>query len=140
MKFREQSVVTGPTHLDLADTLHLKEMVEFGPRNEAVSISRYREMVEALIAELTEHNPVLKKIRNGETVSDEEAVTLAELLHEEHPHITEELLRQAYQNRNAHFIQFIRHILGIEVLKTFPETVSESFDQFVQQHTSLSGR
>ncbi|HKL85820.1 MAG TPA: DEAD/DEAH box helicase family protein, partial [Treponemataceae bacterium] len=117
MKFREQAVVTGPTHLDLTDVLHLKEMVEFGPKNEAVSISRYREMVETLIAELTECNPVLQKIKNGEEVSEAEAVALAELLHEEHPHITEELLRQAYQNRNAHFIQFIRHILGIEILK-----------------------
>lgn len=84
-----------------------------------VSISRYREMVESLIAELTEHNPVLQKIKNGETVSTDEANELAELLHEEHPHITENLLRQVYKNRKARFIQFIRHILGIEVLKSF---------------------
>ncbi len=50
------------------------------------------------------------------------------LLHAEHPHITEDLLRQVYKNRKARFIQFIRHILGIEILKSFPETVSEAFD------------
>ena len=58
-------------HLDLTDELHKKERVEFGPEHEAVSISRYREMVEALIAELTEHNPMLQKIKNGEDVSTE---------------------------------------------------------------------
>ncbi|ABW68527.1 type I restriction endonuclease subunit R [Desulfosudis oleivorans] len=140
MKFREQDTGPGPMNLDLTDTLHHKEWVEFGPQHEAVSISRYREMVEALIAELTEHNPVLLKIKNGEAVTPDEANALAELLHTEHPHITEDLLRQAYKNRKAHFIQFIRHILGIEILKTFPETVSEAFEQFIQQHSSLSSR
>ncbi len=140
MKFREQTTGQDQTHLDLADELYKKEWVEFGPQHEAVSISRYREMVEALIAELTVHNPVLQKIKNGETVSSEEATALAEMLHEEHPHITEDLLRQVYKNRKAHFIQFIRHILGIEVLQSFPETVSAAFDQFIRAHTTLNSR
>ncbi|MBI3771785.1 MAG: DEAD/DEAH box helicase family protein [Gammaproteobacteria bacterium] len=141
MKFREQdSGGTGPVHLDLTDILHHKDWVEFGPQHEAVSISRYREMVEALIAELTERNPILAKIKNGKEINAAEANELAELLHAEHPHITEDLLRQVYKNRKARFIQFIRHILGIEILKSFPETVSEAFDQFIRQHTNLSSR
>jgi len=140
MKFREQSIGQQQTHLDLADELHKKERVEFGPQHEAVNISRYREMVEELIAELTEHNPVLQKIKSGEMVSEIEANDLAELLHEEHPHITEELLRQVYKNRKARFIQLIRHILGIEVLKSFPDEVSAAFDQFIRAHTTLSNR
>ncbi|MBS1159002.1 MAG: restriction endonuclease subunit [Proteobacteria bacterium] len=140
MKFREQPTGEGQTHLDLVDELHKKEWVEFGPQHEAVNIARYREMVEVLIAELTEHNPVLQKIKNGETVSADEADQLAELLHEEHPHITEDLLRQVYKNRKARFIQFIRHILGIETLKSFPDEVSAAFDQFIRAHTTLSGR
>jgi len=140
MKFREQPTGEGQTHLDLVDELHKKEWVEFGPQHEAVNIARYREMVEALIAELTDHNPVLQKIKNGETVSADEADQLAELLHEEHPHITEDLLRQVYKNRKARFIQFIRHILGIETLKSFPDEVSAAFDQFIRAHTTLSSR
>jgi type I restriction enzyme R subunit len=140
MKFREQSTGQDQTHLDLIDELHKKEWVEFGPQHEAVSITRYREMVESLIAELTEHNPVLQKIKNGEAVSADEANQLAELLHEEHPNITEDLLRQVYKNRKAHFIQFIRHILGLEVLQSFPDTVSEAFSRFIRVHTTLSSR
>jgi len=141
MKFREQNTTgTGPVHLNLTDILHNKEMVEFGPQHEAVSISRYREMVEALITELTEHNPILQKIKDGQDINPIEANELASMLHAEHPHITEDLLRQAYKNRKARFIQFIRHILGIEILKSFPETVAESFEQFIQQHTNLSSR
>ena len=141
MKFREQSTNgTGPVHLNLTDTLHNKEMVEFGPQHEAVSISRYREMVEALITELTEHNPILLKIKDGQDIDPIEASELASMLHAEHPHITEDLLRQVYKNRKARFIQFIRHILGIEILKSFPETVAEAFEVFIQQHTNLGSR
>jgi len=140
MKFRELQTGPGPVNLDLTDLLHNKEWVEFGPQHESVSISRYREKVEALIAELTAHNPILQKLKNGHDVSSDEALELAELLHAEHPHITEDLLRQVYKNRKARFIQFIRHILGIEILKSFPETVSEAFDQFIGQHSSLSSR
>lgn len=140
MKFREQSSGYEQTFLNLADELHKKEWVEFGPQHEAVSITRYREMVETLIVELTEHNPVLQKIKSGEEVSAIEANELADLLHEEHPHITEDLLRQVYKNRKARFIQLIRHILGIEVLKSFPDEVSAAFDQFIRAHTTLSSR
>ncbi|MEM1307935.1 MAG: DEAD/DEAH box helicase family protein [Cyanobacteria bacterium P01_H01_bin.153] len=140
MKFRESSTSAGPVYLNLVDELHNKERVKFGPQHESVSISRYREMVEAVIAELTESNPVLMKLKNGEAIAPEEADALATVLHAEHPHITEDLLRQVYQNRKARFIQFIRHILGLETLQSFPESVSEAFDQFIQQHSSLSSR
>lgn len=140
MKFREQMTSPGPVNLNLTDTLHYKDWVEFGPQHEAVSISHYREMCEALIVELTEHNPVLLKIKNGEQITPDEVNQLADMLRDEQPHITEDLLRQVYKNRKAHFIQFIRHILGIEILKSFPETVSDAFDHFIRQHTTLSGR
>jgi type I restriction enzyme R subunit len=141
MKFREPDAIgTAPTHLNLTDSIFNKEMVEFGPQHEAVSVSRYREMVETLVLALTESNPILQKLKAGEDIDDIEAQVLADTLHAEHPHITEDLLRQVYKNKKAQFIQFIRHILGIEVLKSFPDTVSEAFDHFIHQHTNLSSR
>ena len=138
MKFREQeNTGLGQVELNLTDTLHKKEKVEFGPENEAVSISRYREMVEDLIQQLTESTPILQKIKSGESISNTETDELAELLHSKHPHITEDLLRSVYQNRKAKFIQFIRHIVGIEKLASFPETVGEAFAQFTAEHSNL---
>lgn len=141
MQFRElQNPGAGQVKLDLSDVLHSKEKVEFGPQHEAVSITRYREMVEELIAELTDSNPILQKIKSGADISAFEAELLAKLLNEQHPHITEELLRSVYKNRKARFIQFIRHILGIETLASFPDTVSNAFDQFIAQHNNLNSR
>ena len=65
---------------------------------------------------------------------------MANELHEENPHITIDLLRRVYNHRKAQFIQFIRHILGIEILESFPETVAKSFDSFIQNHSYLTGR
>ncbi len=143
MRFREEGG-TGPlppVALDLKDArAYKRSSVEFGPEHEAVSIARYREMVEERIRALTESNAILRKVRQGEPISDAEANALAEELHDEHPHITLELLRRAYDNRKAHFIQFIRHILGIEILESFPESVSKAVDMFIKAHSDMTGR
>jgi type I restriction enzyme, R subunit len=141
MKYRDGDIQkTGPAKFDFADLLYKKEMVEFGPEHSAVSVSQYREMVEKLIMELTETNPILQKIKEGKEVSEDEAAELASLLQNEHPHITEDLLKNVYKNRKAKFIQFIRHILGLEILESYPETVTKAFDLFIRNHSNLSSR
>jgi type I restriction enzyme R subunit len=90
--------------------------------------------------ELTESNPILQKIKEGIEITEDETQELATLLHDEHPHITEDLLKNVYKNRKAKFMQFIRHILGLELLESFPDTVSKAFDQFIHSHTNLSSR
>lgn len=131
---------SGPSKFNFEDELVAKEMVEFGPQNEAVSITRYKEMVEEKIKELMESNPILQKIVEGNTISQEEIAELANELHEENPHITIGLLRRVYKNRKAKFIQFIKHILGLEVLETFNESVANAFDAFITEHSDLSSR
>ncbi len=141
MKYRDSNASPlGPVQFDFIDSLRTKEMVEFGPEHEAVSVSKYREMVEKLILELTESNPILQKIKAGNEITDVEVLQLAALLHDEHPNITEELLKKVYKNRKAKFIQFIKHIMGLEILESFPEKVNKAFDQFIQNHTNLNTR
>jgi type I restriction enzyme R subunit len=130
----------GLSKFNFEDELATKEMVEFGPENEAVSITRYREMVEEKIKELMASNPILKKILDGTLISVEEVEELANELHEENPHITIGLLRRVYQNKKAKFLQFIKHILGLEVLETFTDSVANAFDVFITEHNDLSSR
>jgi len=135
-----REITSGPSKFNFEDELITKEMVEFGPQNEAVSISRYREMVEEKIKELMKSNPILQKILDGNNISEEEIETLSNELHQENPHITIGLLRRVYQNRKAKFLQFIKHILGLEVLETFTESVASAFDAFITEHNYLSSR
>jgi len=83
---------------------------------------------------------MLQKLQQGATLSPAEAGILAVELSNEYPHITEQLLQKAYNNQKAKLEQFLKHILGIEILESFPESVTKSFDQFIQEHTNLNSR
>ncbi|MBU2492342.1 MAG: DEAD/DEAH box helicase family protein [Bacteroidetes bacterium] len=140
MKYRESVLPIGPTKFNLKDILYSKEFVEFGPQHESLTVAKYREFVEQKILEMINTNPILQRLKEGKEISEEEAEVLAEQLYNEHPHITIDLLRRVYNHRRAQFIQFIKHILGIEVLESFPETVSKAFDEFIPYHSYLSSR
>ena len=50
------------------------------------------------------------------------------------------MLRRVYNHRKAELLQFIKHILGIEILESFSETVSKAFDKFISEHSYLTSR
>ncbi len=86
---------------------------------------------------LVDDNPVLKRLKSGEQVSDAEIRELADLLRRQDPYITEELLRKVYDHKAARFIQFLRHILGLQKLASWPETVTAAFDRFIAEHNTF---
>ncbi|MGO4822202.1 MULTISPECIES: type I restriction endonuclease subunit R [unclassified Flavobacterium] len=140
MKFKEAIMPLGTAKFNFKDEVYAKEYVEFGPQHEALSIAKYRELVEQTVIELVSQNPILQKLKQGEEITADEAAALAEVLHDEHPHITVDLLRRVYSHRKAQLVQFIKHILGIQELESFPETVSNAFSEFVKAHSYLSAR
>lgn len=128
------------TFLDFQDTTYKKRLVQFGPENEQVSVSRYKEMVEEAVLALARQDLTLQKIKSGEEITEEEIVKLAKMLNEKDPFVTENLLKRVYDNENAKFIQFIKHILGVEQIKSFEESVSEAFDLFIKTHSNLTSK
>ncbi|MHC1778937.1 MAG: DEAD/DEAH box helicase family protein [Bacteroidales bacterium] len=140
MKFREAVIPLAPAKFNLKDIVVEKEFVEFGPQHEALSVAKYRELVEKKINELVSSSPILQKLKLGQEITTLEAEQLAEELHNEHPHITIDLLRKVYNHRKAALVQFIKHILGIEQLETFAETVTKAFDDFISKHSYLTSR
>ncbi len=140
MKFREAVIPLAPAKFNLKDIVAEKEFIEFGPQHEALSVAKYRELVEKKINELVSSSPILQKLKQGQEITTDEAEQLAEELHNEHPHITIDLLRKVYNHRKAALVQFIKHILGIEQLETFAETVTKAFDDFISKHSYLTSR
>lgn len=140
MKFRESVIPLGPAKFNFKDIVSEKEFIEFGPQHEALTVARYRELVEQKINALVSSSPILQKLKQGLVITNEEAEQLAEELHNEHPHITIDLLRKVYDNRKAELLQFIRHILGIEQLEIFAVTVTKAFDDFESSHSYLTSR
>jgi len=140
MKFREAVIPLAPAKFNFKDIVSEKEFIEFGPQHEALSVAKYRELVEKKINELVSSSPILQKLKLGQEITSDEAEQLAEELHNEHPHITIDLLRKVYNHRKAALVQFIKHILGIEQLETFAETVTKAFDDFISKHSYLTSR
>ncbi|HEC66328.1 MAG TPA: restriction endonuclease subunit R [bacterium] len=139
MRFIGEGVTPpGAEELDLRDETLLKEVVEFGPENERMTVHKYREKVEAIIKELINSNFVLQKLQAGQEISDQEIEELASILEGRDPWVTEDLLRKVYDNKKARFIQFIKYVLGLEELKTFTQEVTEGFDTFITNHNTLS--
>ncbi|MCH6201313.1 DEAD/DEAH box helicase family protein [Aquiflexum sp. LQ15W] len=140
MKFREVVIPLAPVKFNFKDIVAEKEFIEFGPQHEALSVAKYRELVEMKINELVSSSSILQKLKQGQEITPGEAEQLAEELHNEHPHITIDLLRKVYNHRKAALVQFIKHILGIEILESFAETVTKAFDRFIAQHSYLTTR
>ncbi len=124
--------------LDLADLVAVKEWVEVGPEHERLTTVEYRTRVEAAVRALVEDSPVLQKLRDGAELDDVEVHELARQLAEQDPYVTEELLRKVYHHKTARFLQFLRHILGLETLEPWEATVTAAFDAFIAEHNTLT--
>ncbi|MCK4599565.1 DEAD/DEAH box helicase family protein [Candidatus Bipolaricaulota bacterium] len=126
--------------LNLKDLTVIKEKIDLGGDLGRISIAAYRERMESFIRDLVKQNPVLRKLQRGQDLSRNEIHELAELLESSDLQVTEERLQQIYDNRTAHFLQLIRHVLGLEHVASWEETVSKQFDSFIAAHTDLSSR
>ncbi len=140
MQFRATATGPGMVELDFFDPIATKETVTFGPANQTVALEEYRMMVEQKIAELTDRQPVLAKIQGGEAITDEELQALATTLAEEDPHVTEELLKRVYKNRQADFLTLLRHLMGVQTFNPLPDRVATAVDAFITEHPDLTAR
>ena len=93
--------------------------------------------MEKLIKSLKEENSTLQKIASGEEVDEWEIRELEVLLQKQDPFVTEKLLQKVYDNQSATFLQFMRHIFGLEKLSTWSEEVTLKFDRFITEHNNF---
>ncbi len=140
MKYREEGIKPSQTKLDLRDLTAEKEYIEFGAKNERVTIQKYREKVEGLVKKLEEENEILKRIKQGEELDPDDVEELANTLLKYDPYPTEKNLQKAYDARQVNFLDLIKYIMGIGDLKTFSEKVSEAFAEFIAEHNTLSAK
>ncbi len=137
MRYRE-TFKNDILELDIKDLIAHKMVVEFGPENARMAVAEYRDLVEQKIKEMLVNNPLLQKIQRGESISDYEISRLSETLNSTDPYITEENLRLVYDNRRAHFMDFIKHILGLSQLPTRTQDINEAFEKFIATHNTYT--
>lgn len=140
MKYREEGIKPSQTTLDIKDLTTEKKYIKFGPEHERVTIQKYREKVAALIKELEDENEILRKIRAGENITQDEVAELANTLDDYDPYPTEENLQKAYDARQVAFLDLIKYIMGVGGLVTFTEKVSEAFAEFIAEHNTMNAQ
>ena len=101
----------------------------------SVDMKAYQQMIEAELKRHFETNPVLKKIRAGEPVSDREIDALVSLVLTQNPDVQREHLEEFFSDTTAPLYLTIRTIVGMD-----PEAVREKFASFVQKHPKLTAK
>ena len=112
--------------------------VQFARRSatlKSVDMKAYQQVIEAELKKHFETNPVLKKIRSGEPVSDREIDVLVSLILTQNPDVRRENLEEFFSETAVPLYLAIRTIIGMD-----PEAVRDKFASFVQKHPKLSAK
>lgn len=96
----------------------------------------YRQEVEKTLTPLFETDIVLKKIRNGEQVTEADLAQLSSLVHTQNPSVDLNTLKEFFPESTATLDKILRTIVGMD-----KNAIEQSFTTFVQQiHTHVNAK
>ena len=101
----------------------------------SVDMKAYQKIIEVELKKHFETNPVLKKIRAGEPVSDHDINSLVPLILTQNPDVQREHLEEFFSETAVPLHLTIRTIVGMD-----PEAVREKFARFVQKHPKVTAK
>lgn len=137
MRYRT-STPSRTVEINLPDAITQRSWIIYGPTGEGAFAESYREQVEALVRRLADELPALAKLKNGETLSDDELDSIAATLNQADLFVTEDTLRKAFENSAASLSDFLRHMLCEDAhLPNREERINAAFDAFIAQHGYL---
>ncbi|MBW2020327.1 MAG: DEAD/DEAH box helicase family protein [Deltaproteobacteria bacterium] len=136
---RAPSVMTSPpkppgdlVELGLQDEwLHAVTYVEVGPEGERVDKRNYLTNWEKSIRTAVKDDMLIRKIRDEESLSEEEEQILAERLNQPEMYFNEDNLRRAYRQPGGSLIDFIRAALGKLRIKSREDELTENFQAWL---------
>lgn len=138
MRFRNRRPPGTFVRLSLPDEIQQRHWITYGPSGEGAFAENYREQVEAIVRDLAADNPALRRLQNGEAISDDDIDGIASALGRPDLFVTEEKLREAYEQPSANLADFLKHILKVSTLPSREQAISEAFDQWVREHPQLT--
>lgn len=132
---------TTPSHtveVNLPDSITQRSWIIYGPTGEGAFAESYREQVEALVRRLADQLPELAKLKQGETLNDDELERISDTLNQADLFVTEDTLRKAFEAPVASLADVLRHILceGAH-LPNREQRINAAFDAFIAAHGDL---
>lgn len=137
MRFRQREKGQ-VVELNLPDQIASRHWIIYGPSGEGAFAESYREQVEAWVRRLADNLPALIKLKRGESLDDGDVEEVAKALNQADLFVTEEILRDVYQQPSACLPDFLRHILDIAKLPSQEEWIKAAFDSFIADHGYMS--
>jgi len=119
---------------DLDDQVIERKWIEFGPNGEGEYVHIYKERVERRVRELADKESAIVKIRNDEPINDQDLESLEKTLNSPELYISEDKLREAYNQPFGTLVQFIKSIFGKYKFKSQEDEIAEGFDAFIIAH------
>ncbi len=101
--------------------------VEVGPEGERIDKKEYQTNWQKTIQEMSQEDPLIDKVKNGQPLSEQEEKKLSEKLNSPRHYFNEENLRRAYRNPAGNLIDFIKTALGLFKIKSRDEKIEEMF-------------
>ena len=138
MSLRERQRGGEVVKLNLSDHVASRRWIIYGPSGEGAFAETYRTNVEARIKALADREPALIRLRRGEQPSDDELDRLTSALDQADWFITEERLRDLYEQPHAHLVELLRHILDLDHLPGRQERIMERFDRYIADHPEFT--
>ena len=132
---RRSSQHVPPKVVDITEDAGQMRFARRSASLKSVDMKAYRQIIEAELKQHFESNPILKKIRSGERVSDRETESLVSLILTQNPDVRREHLEEFFSETATPLYVAIRSIVGMD-----PYAVREKFTIFVQKHPKLSAK
>ncbi|MDM8536038.1 DEAD/DEAH box helicase family protein [Desulfobacterales bacterium HSG17] len=120
-----------PKEVDISDGE--VEVVRRTSNIRSIDMQLYRQMVEETLEKLFETSPVLKKIRRGDPVSENDLEKLVSLVLTQNPDVNLKLLHEFFPESAMPLDFIIRTIVGME-----PEAVEKRFASFARKFAENS--
>jgi len=127
-----QVAETAPENIDV---IIKRAYVEVGAEGEKIDSDDYQMAWERQIQELAKAEPLVKKVKEGQELSSDESMVLAEKLNSPKYYFNEANLREAYHYPPGTLNEFVKTALGIQGLPTeaqvYDERISELFEAWL---------
>jgi len=114
------------------DLVVKREYVQIGPQGERVDIEDYQSQWEREIQKLSETDPLIKKIKNGEELTNEEIEELSEKLNSPEFYFNEANLKAAYHYPEGNLSDFVKVALKISELPTEEKLEAKKIDDLFE--------
>ncbi|WP_065331629.1 DEAD/DEAH box helicase family protein [Tritonibacter mobilis] len=124
-----------PKVIDVTEDASQMKLARRSASLRAVDMKAYHQLVEGELKKHFDTNPILKKLRSGEAVSNREIDALVSLILTQNPDVQREHLQEFFGALAGPLYLAIRSIVGME-----PDAVRDKFGSFVQKHPKLTAK